>query len=203
MRRAGRRRQAAVIRRRQAAAITLSAGFHVALLIVLAMQAPVLRAPPEEAAGPPEPIIPILLMPRLPPSGAQKPQPLRLHRRPQPFAGPPPLAPLPVPPVAPSRPAGPGPVTIHPAPLPEGPKSDLRATLRVSPIGCANPELLSPSERDRCDEALGAGAKTAPLPALGLAAGKQADFDRAAQHKEACRNYRAGGDQPRLRDGPC
>jgi hypothetical protein len=94
-------------------------------------------------------------------------------------------------------------VIVHPAPLPEGPKSDLRATLRGSPIGCANPELLSPAERDRCDEALGQGAATAAMPGLGLSAGKQADFDRDAQHKEACRQYRAGGEQPRLRDGPC
>jgi hypothetical protein len=195
MRRAG--------RRRLAAAIALSAGLHLALLIVLAMQAPMLRAPPEVGTGPPEPIIPVLLTPRLPPSGAQTPQALRLHRRPQPFAGPPPVTPLPVPPTSPSRPAEPGPVLIHPAPLPEGPKSDLRATLRGSPIGCANPELLSPEERDRCNEALGKGAATAAMPGLGLSAGKQSEFDRAAQHKEACRQYRAGGEQPRLRDGPC
>jgi hypothetical protein len=94
-------------RRPLAAAIALSAGFHLAVLIVLAMQAPMLRAPPEEGTGPPEPIIPVLLTPRLPPSGAQRPQALRLHRRPQPFAGPPPVTPLPVPPV---RAVRPGPV---------------------------------------------------------------------------------------------
>jgi hypothetical protein len=195
MRRAG--------RRRMAAAIALSAGFHLALLIVLAMQAPMLRVPPEEGTGPPEPVIPVLLLPRLPPSAAERPQPLRLHRRPQPFAGPPPIAPLPVPAAPPSPPAGPGVVTIHPAPLPEGPKEDLRATLRASPIGCANLEALSPAERDRCNETLGKGAKTATFPGLGLSAGKQSDFDREAQHKEACRQYRAGGEQPRLREGAC
>jgi hypothetical protein len=196
MRRAG--------RRRLAVAIALSAGFHIALLIVLAIQAPMLRAPPEVGTGPPQPIIPVLLMPRLPPPpGPQKPQVLRLHRRPQPFAGPPPVTPLPVPPAPPNRPAGPGPVIVHPAPLPEGPKSDLRATLRGSPIGCASPELLSPEERDRCNETLGKGAAAADLPGLGLSAGKQSEFDRAAQHKEACRQYRGGGEQPRLRDGPC
>jgi hypothetical protein len=195
-------------RRRLAAAIALSIGFHIALLIVLAIQAPTLRAPAEESAGPPEPIIPVLLLPRLPPTENRPPAPLRLHRRPQRNAeAPPPIPPLPVPPVAPSRPAPPGPVTVHPAPLPEGPKSDLRTTLRGSAIGCANPELLSPEERDRCTEGLGKGAKTAPVLGLGLSAEKQGDLDRAAQHKEACRQYReapgGGGVPPSLRNGPC
>lgn len=193
-------------RRRLAAAITLSAGFHAVLLIVLAMQAPMLPARPEESAGPPEPIIPVLLLPRLPPTPNAPPAPLRLHRRPQPYAPPPPIAPLPVPPIAVPRPAPPGPVTVHPAPLPEGPKSDLRATLRGSPIGCANPELLSPQERDRCNETLGKGAKTAPVLNLGLSAEKQGDFDRQAQHREECRQYREApgmGTPPPLRNGPC
>lgn len=192
-------------RRRVAAAIALSAGFHLALLIVLAIQAPMLRAPPEEGTGPPQPIIPVLLMPKLPPSKAEQPQPLRLHRRPQPFAAPPPIEPLPVPAAPPTAPRPAGPATFHPAPLPEGPKADIRATLRVSPIGCANPELLSPAERDRCDEVFGKGAKTATLPGLGLSAVKQDDFDRQAERKDACRDYRAtvGGVMPRLRDGAC
>jgi hypothetical protein len=194
-------------RRRLAAAIALSAGFHVALLIVLAMQAPTLRARPEESAGPPEPIIPVLLMPKLPPSANRPAAPLRLHRRPQPYAAPPPIAPLPVLPLPPSRPAAPGPATVHPAPLPEGPKSDLRATLRGSPIGCATPELLTPAERDRCNETLGKGAKTAEFPGLGLSAEKQGDLDRAAQRKETCRAYKDApggmGAPPSLRNGVC
>jgi hypothetical protein len=199
MRRAG--------RGRLPAAIALSAGFHVVLLIVLAIQAPVLPARPEESAGPPEPIIPVLLLPRLPPSENRPPAPLRLHRRPQPYAAPPPIAPLPVPPIQPSRPAPSGPVTVHPAPLPESPKTDLRATLRGSPIGCANPELLNPEERERCTEALGKGAKAAPVLGLGLSAEKQGDFDRAAQKKDACRAWReapgGAGEPPSLRNGPC
>jgi len=93
-------------------------------------------------------------------------------------------------------------VTFHPAPLPEGPKADIRATLRASPIGCANPELLSPSERDHCNEVLGKGAKTATLPGLGLSGAKQADFDRQAEHKDACRDYRASAGAP-LPPGGC
>lgn len=195
-------------RGRLATAIALSAAFHAVLLIVLAIQAPTLPSRPEEAAGPPEPIIPVLLLPRLPPSAnQQKPAPLRLHRRPQPYAVPPPIAPLPVTPVQPTRPAPPGPVTVHPAPLPQGPKADLRATLRGSPVGCANPELLTPAERDRCNEQLGAGAKTAEFPGLGLSAEKQGDLDRAAQHKETCRAYKEApggmGAPPSLRNGVC
>jgi len=194
-------------RGRRIGALALSAAFHLVLLVAVALHAPSLVIPPE-TGGPPEPIIPVLLMPKTPPAPAGRPAPIRLHRRPQPFALPPPIAPLPVPPaVQPSRPAPPGPVAIHPAPLPESPKTDLRATLRASPVGCANPDAvgLTRAEREACFEQLGEGAKTAPFQGLGLARDKQEAFDRAAEHKEACRAYRdsSGGEQPRLRDGSC
>jgi hypothetical protein len=195
-------------RRRDAVAIALSVGFHLAVLAVLAVQAPVLRIPPEES-GPPQPIIPVLLMPRVPPraSPSARPEPIRLHRRPQPFAAPP-IPPLPAPPAPESRPAPPGPVAIHPAPLPESPKADVRAALRSSPVGCANPDAvgLNKAEREYCNELLGKGAKTAPLLGLGLARDKQAEFDKDAAHKDACRAYRAApgpGAFPGLRNGAC
>lgn len=195
-------------RRRNVVAIALSTGFHLVVLTVLALQAPVLRIP-EEPSGPPEPIIPLLLLPRVPPpaSSAAKPEPIRLHRRRQAFATPPPIPPLPVPPAIEARPASPGPVVVHPAPLPEGPKGDIRAALRASPVGCANPDAvgLNRAERDYCNEVMGKGAKTAPFLGLGLARDKQADFDKTAEHNEACKAYRStiNGAQPPLRGGAC
>jgi hypothetical protein len=195
-------------RRRDAVAIVVSAGIHLVVLAVLAVQAPRLRIP-VEPAGPPLAIIPVLLVPRLPPSAAAvQPQPLKLHRRLRRFETPPPVAPLPAPLAPVSRPAPPGPVAVHPAPLPEGPRADVRAALRASPVGCANADAvgLTRAERDACNEQLGKGAKTAVFPGLGLARGKQAAFDQAAQHKEACRAYRAAPDMtlpPPLREGLC
>lgn len=189
-------------------AAALSLVFHVIVLAALAVHAPELVIPPE-SSGPPEPIIPVLLLPKAPPRSEGPPAPIRLHRRPQRFAlTPPPVAPLPVPPITPPRAATPAPAVVHPAPLPQSPKGELRATLRASPVGCGNPDAvgLTRAEREYCYAQLGKGAKTAVFPGLGLEAAKQAEFDRAAQRKEACRAYRdsIGGEQPRLRDiGAC
>ena len=70
-------------RGRRLAAIAGSAVAHLAVLTVVALHAPTLFIP-SEPGGPPEPIIPVLLMPRLPPpapSTGVKPGPIRLHRR--------------------------------------------------------------------------------------------------------------------------
>ncbi|MDO8801291.1 hypothetical protein [Phenylobacterium sp.] len=106
-----------------------------------------------------------------------------------------------------------------PAPTPPSLTPQLSAALRRG-LGCANIAALSPDERDRCLERLGAGAgDLAPLP-LGTPAGKQKGFDTAAAHKEACRKYREGmppglsapsavgmpaglGSGPALRGGTC
>ncbi|MBS0360378.1 MAG: hypothetical protein JSR98_03275, partial [Proteobacteria bacterium] len=105
-------------------AVAASVVAHVVLLTIAAFQSPKLKTPTWEG-GPPEPIIPVMLLPRTPEpaAGPTAPQrPIRLHRRPQPFA-PTPVAPLPVPApeakAAPAVPAEPKAVpTFHPAPLP-------------------------------------------------------------------------------------
>lgn len=178
-------------RGRNIGAIAVSAAVHAIILAVVALHAPLLREP-EEPAGRPEPIIPVVLMPRTPPAASQKPTVVRLHRRPQRFA-PTPIAPLPVPPAPTSRGAKPGPVVvIHPAPLPEGPKGEIRATLRAGPPGCANQDAvgLTREEREHCNEVFGKGAKTAPFLGIGVDPGKLSDFARAAAKKEADRRYR-------------
>jgi hypothetical protein len=194
-------------------AIAASTIAHLAMLVVVLLQRPTLSMP-EQERGPPEAIIPILIMPRTPPPAAGRPSPpapIRLHRRPQRFVPPEvptapiaPPAPLPAPaPAAPST----APPAFHPAPRPEGPKGDLRAALRQGAPGCANPDAvgLTQAERDLCSEKFGKGAKTAAFPGLGLNPAKEADLDSAAQHKEACRAYRASpnGAQPPLRGGSC
>src|SRR5436309_1884409 len=97
-------------RRRTTWAIAASALAHVAVLIVALLQRPTLPLPADEA-GPPEPIIPILLLPRTPPplaaAGARQPSAVRLHRRAlRQDESALPVAPLPAP-TAPIRPAEP------------------------------------------------------------------------------------------------
>jgi len=182
--------------RRRIAATVLSVAVNVALLATLTARVPALRLPPE-ARGPPEPVIPILIMPRTPPPAAQPgapPQPIRLHRRRQRFA---PedtqVAPL----VVPTAP--PPPVAPTPAPKPRAPTerdaiaSNAQRALRGA-LGCANAAVLglSREEREKCDQALAAGARQAEFSGLGLNAGKAGELARAAARREAdYRNRRA------------
>lgn len=179
----------------RAAAVSVAA--HVAVLAVVALQSPMLTIP-VEPAGPPIPVIPVLLLPKTPPPAAgqkAQPQPIRLHRRPQPFV-PPDVTPAPIAPPAPpaASPAPKSPVVVfHPAPQPEGPKGDVRTALRHSPVGCANPLAvgLNRAERELCDEKLGKGAKDAPFyePGLAMSAAKKGLMDRAAANREADYKY--------------
>lgn len=191
-------------RRRTAWAVVASVVAHLTVAVIVVLQRPQLVIPVEER-GPPTAVIPILLMPRTPPatSGRQaQPQPIRLHRRPQPFVPPDaPTAPIapPEPVTAPAAPAAPkGPPVLHPAPQPEGPKGDVRATLRHSEVGCANADAvgLNRGERDLCNEQFGKGAKTAPFLGLGLAGDKQKAFDAAAAKKEADAAYKRSWGPP-------
>lgn len=185
-------------RRRTTWAIAASLVAHVAVTVVVLLQHPQLVMPVEDR-GPPVPVIPILLMPRTPPPAAGRqaqPQPIRLHRRPQPFIPPDaPVAPIapPEPVTAPNAPSAPkAPPSLHPAPQPEGPKGDVRTALRQGAPGCANQDTvgLTRAERDLCNEKFGKGAKTAPFLGLGLAADKQRLLDAAAAQKEADYNYK-------------
>jgi len=171
-------------------AIAVSIIAHTALAVVVATQRPMLRIPYEEA-GPPQPIIPILLMPRIPAAmaGPEHPGEIRLHRRKQRFvldvATPPPVV-IAQPPAARGNvAAGPS----HPSPLPEGPKAGLRTVLRQGMLGCANALAvnLTRAERDLCDEQLGRGARDAPFidPGFALSREKRALLDQAAASRAA------------------
>jgi hypothetical protein len=126
---------------------------------------------------------------------------MRLHRRPQPFV-PPDVTPAPIapptPPAAVARAAPPAPPALHPAPLPEGPKGDVRTALRGGLVGCANAQAvgLNRAERDACDEKFGKGAKDAQFAGLGLTADKQRLLDAAGARKEADYRYKRSQGPP-------
>lgn len=182
-------------RRLNAIAIGLSVAAHAVVLGVLAFHAPRLMAP-QEQAGPPEPVIPVLIMPRTPPPppGVEKPPPIRLHRR-QLRRGPlppPPVEPFVTPPSlptprAPPRPSGPPRYTVQPSP-----GAQLSTTLRNSLVGCANPTLLSRGERERCQERLGREASEVPP----LAPAGDPALAGAAAAREAARQAREAGVPP-------
>jgi hypothetical protein len=180
-------------RRREATAMALSIAAHVVVLTAFALHTPMLMRPHEES-GPPEPVIPVLIMPRVPPAppgSLEKPQPIRLHRRQlrrelatpdvEPFVPP---ASVPEPRPVPAKPVIQPRISVQPSPA-----AQLAAVLRGGRVGCANPSLLSPTEREKCQEEFGRGAGDAarigPLADPGL--------ERAAAARDATRRYREGG----------
>src|SRR5512138_3542143 len=121
-------------RRRTIEAVALSVAVHVAVLAALALYVPKLVVF-REPGGPPQAIIPVLIMPKAPPKAAEagaKPAPIRLHRRRQRFAltEPPPVAPLVVP-VTPAPKAAPSEAPRPaPAPQPDAMTANARNALR-------------------------------------------------------------------------
>ena len=174
-----------------------SGAAHVLVLTLVALHSPRLIAPPAQS-GPPEAIIPILIVPRLPPTRATagaKPAQIRLHRRPQRFvdetSG---VKPLVIPQVEVRRPAP----AADPGATPAPPAADAltlnaRAALRGR-VGCANATALglSRAEREACEDRLAAGAREAEFQGLGLARGKLDDLARAAARREADFRYKRG-----------
>lgn len=168
-------------RRNRAVAIAASVVLHLGLLVVLASEARRLHDLPVGDEAPE--VMNIMLVPRPAQEAATPPrEPLRLHR---PADVSPLVAPLPAPPAAVGRPSATGPVAIHPAPLPEGPAGEIRATLRVGAPGCANRDLvgLTRAERDACDERLGRGVKTAKAIPAPIDPQIRAYYDAVAKAK--------------------
>jgi hypothetical protein len=188
----------AALKGRKYGIVAASLAVHVVLAALLVLNAPRLRIP-EMSSGPPEPIIPILIMPRTPPNAAapdSRPTAIRLHRRQTRFSAPPPVAPL----VAPERPetaARPaptaGPKTITLPPYEDALATNARNALR-SRRNCDDPNL-SRSEREACQERLFGAGRDAPQLPLGIDPGKASDLARAALRKEQDYGYKrsAGG----------
>lgn len=176
-------------RRRTMVVVAVSAAAHAVTAVLLALHAPTLDVP-EEEAGPPLPVIPVLLLPRTPPPapGAAAPAPIRLHRRPQ-RASPVPadVAPLRVP-RQPRDAEAPSPAP--PSPLPPPPlTAGVRQALRLGPVGCSNPDAigLTREEREKCDELLAGGAidRNAPWMPAGKSAARRAELQGEAARKDA------------------
>ena len=182
-------------RRRTTWAIAASVLAHVGVLGGVVLQRHTLLVPPDEAAGPPIPIIPLLLLPRTPPvaaRGTQPPGAVRLHRRPQrpDDAGAQPVAPLVAPSnLAPNR-AGDAPIATATAQTPAAavgpPAPDLRAALRHGAAGCANLNALgmSRADRERCDDQLAHGAASAPFLPAALDPRMRGYYDAVALAKQ-------------------
>ncbi len=180
-------------RRGTTLAVAASAIAHLAVLIVILSQRPILLLPPAETAGPPEAIIPILLLPKAPAppaGGAARPSELRLHRRPPRVAeGPLPVTPLPAEPapVLPTEKPQASAAASPPTPTPAGPAGpDLRLSLRHGAAGCANAGAvgMSRAERERCEEQLGHGVASAPYMPAALAPRIRAYYDAVAEAKK-------------------
>ncbi|WP_091738983.1 hypothetical protein [Phenylobacterium immobile] len=166
---------------------------HLGLLAVVAVQAPTLVTP-RGVAGPPEPIIPILIAPRSPPKtpGGPPGDPIRLHRRLLRPAG----ARVDVPPL----------VTEHPQPKAEPkapgaePRETIEADLRSAQVaalwrarlGCGDPDAfnLTRDEREACEQQLAAAARAAPPTGLALPSDKTILYDRAAAQADLQRRER-------------
>jgi hypothetical protein len=190
-------------RRRQSSwAVAASVLAHLGVLTAVLLQHPTLTLP-VEPGGPPEAIIPVLILPRTPPPAAgrgAKPAPIQLHRRAlrnQPAETP--VAPVviapPKPAEAPAQPVGPPAPKEAPAPPP--PSDAVRTTLRTT-LGC-NDLRLSRDERATCQERLGRGARDAPYIGQPLSGEKRAAYEAAGAAKLA---NRAALEQLPPRPGP-
>lgn len=182
-------------RRTLPAAAVLSVVAHLGLIVALVNYAPRLVVP-REPAGPPQAVIPVLIMPRAPPPVAggptARPTAIRLHRRAQRFAPAPPIAPLIVPEAPPAKAApAPAPRAATTSPTPNPVAANARQALRGL-VGCANANALglSREEREKCNDKLGAGAKEAAFPGLAIDPDKAGDLARAAARKEADYRYK-------------
>ena len=182
-------------RRRTSWAIGASAVAHLVVLVVVLLQRPTLRIP-VEPSGPPEAIIPILILPRAPAPAAghgSTPAPIQLHRRPPRNAEDfPPIAPLIVPTEEKPAEAQP-PVRVETAPkvqaAPAVPTDAMRATLRAT-LGCTDSKLAGFTREDRtgCAERFGRGARDDAYLAPALSAEKRALLDQAGSAKMAQKN---------------
>jgi hypothetical protein len=181
---------------RKYAIVAASVAVHAVLLTAAALHAPRLQAPIEDA-GPPEAVIPVLILPRVPPTNAApgaKPTPIRLHRRPQPFADKAsPVAPL----VAPVEAAKPAQERAAPAPGPraltlpsqeDAFAANARNALR-SRLNCDDSNLTR-AEREGCLDRFGAAGRSAPVLGLGVDRDKASALEAAARRKEQDYGYK-------------
>jgi hypothetical protein len=180
------------MRRRSSWAVAASVLAHLGVLVAVLLQHPTLVIP-AEPSGPPEAIIPVLILPRTPPAaahGGARPAPIHLHQRTlRNLPAETPVAPvvLPTPkPVEPPPQAAPSPALAKAAQAPPPPPDAIRATLRTA-LGCNSPSL-SRDERARCQEQFGRSAHDDPFLAAPISGEKRAAYDAAGAAKLAARS---------------
>lgn len=186
------------MRRRRSIAIAVGSGTaHALVLTLIAMHAPRLLIPAIES-GPPQAIIPILIVPRVPSpatAAGTRPTEIRLHRRPQRAVDiPTDVKPLITPRPEARRPALPeDPANGAPASQPEPLTVNARTALRGR-VGCANAAAvgLTRAEREACEDQFAAGASSAAFRGLGLERGKADALGRAGARREADFRYKRG-----------
>jgi hypothetical protein len=180
-------------RRRTTWAIAVSALAHLGVLVAALMQRPTLPPQSLDVVGPPEPIIPVLILPRTPAPLAgygSRPEAIQLHRHPQRNLSPETsVAPVTLPASKPAEPPvqSQAPTVLKPAqPAPIAPPDAVSATLRAM-LGCAEARTASMSRDDRagCLERLGRGARDEPYLAPALSPEKRALLDQAGAAKMA------------------
>ena len=193
---------------RLAGPAVLSLLAHVAMLGLLALAQPQLRArPTPEAVYDVQVVRPVYLPParsaqdRTRPLAAQPIRPRRALRTPERSD----VAPL-VTPRA-QAPANAAPSTSPWAVSPPqagaaAPPPGLSGALRRGTAGCAHPDLLSRDERAACLERLGRGARDAPFIPPPIAADKKREWDEAAARKRAKWKEREGAVSDPVPSGP-
>lgn len=174
--------------------VGLSIAGHAGVLAILAMAQPQLR----EIETPP--VFEVTVAPRFLTTAEDRPvpretaaiRPLRPRRalRPDETSQVAPLVTRSAPTTAPRTDTGAPSLAPESGPAAEGSPDLLRNTLRRGAVGCANPTLLSKTEREACLEKLGAGAKDAPFIEPPMSREKRAAFDEAAAKKQAYRRYK-------------
>jgi hypothetical protein len=184
-------------RRRTTWAIAASALAHLGVLVAALMQRPTLPPQSLDVVGPPQAIIPVLILPRgglAAADGTLRLGDLQLHRRPQRFDQSVPaahpsaeaLAPAAPAPARPTEAGQPSALAAEGQPAaPASPAPDLRAALRHGVAGCANLAAvgMTRAERDACEDQLARNAAQAPVLAISLEPRIRAYYDAVARAK--------------------
>ena len=173
-------------RRRTKSAIVASVVAHAALLAAVLLYRPHLTSPIDLAAGPMETVIPVMMTPR---SHVAQPRETPAASIPLTRPGAPPASALPASPNPPGR------ETAEPAPAAPSPPGadgsgaatapDIRLALRHGAMGCSSAlqANMTREERERCDERLAVGVKTAPFMQAALEPRMRAYYDAVIKAK--------------------
>ena len=177
--------------RRTTWAIAVSALAHLGVVVAALLQHSTLPPQAPDLAGPPEALIPVLILPRSALAANRTPRlgDLQLHRRAQQVAanaGASETARVAPAQATPVEPPSSSTFAAQGQPATQGaPGADLRAALRHGALGCANLAAvgMTRAERAVCEDQLGHGAGQAPVLAVSLEPRIRAYYDAVALAK--------------------